>query len=152
MIKFIVGGLPRSATTWLSVFLTTDDCTCLHDPSATMTKEELEAWEGGICDTGLWFLDDWCRANTNKFILVDRATQDVQEALKRKGLPELPLWVTAKFVAIEPNQRYFFEVLFEEETARDLWNYVYPDKPFNLDRWLHLKSVYMSPIELEGKK
>lgn len=149
MIKFIIGGLPRSATTWLSVFLTTDDCVCLHDPSSTMTKEQLESWTGGICDTGIWYLDEWCKKNTDKFILIDRDISDVQNALKQKGLPKLPTWVTTKFISVEPNQRYFFEVLFEEEIAKEIWEYVYPDKPFNVERWSHLKSVYMSPIKVE---
>lgn len=151
MIKFIIGGLPRSGTTWLSVFLTTDDCVCLHDPSATMTKEQLESWTGGICDTGAWFLEDWCKANTDKFIIIDRAIKDVQIALERKGLPLVPSWVTERFLYTSPNQRYFFEDLFTEELAEEIWNYVYPDKLFNRDRWLHLKSVYMSPIELEKR-
>lgn len=152
MIKFIIGGLPRSATTWLSVFLTTDDCVCLHDPSATMTQQELESWTGGICDTGLWYLEDWCKENTDKFILVDRDVAEVSSALRSKGLPQIPANLLIDFWDIKPSMRIFFETLFSEETARELWSYVYPEKPFNRERWLHLKSVYMSPIELEENK
>ncbi len=152
MIKFIIGGLPRSGTTWLSVFLTTDDCVCLHDPSATMTKEQLAEWTGGICDTGIWYYEDWCKANTEKFLLVDRDIVEVSTCLRKLSLPQIPEKLVSLFWSTEPNWRIYFEGLFSEELAKELWEYVYPEKPFNRERWLHLKSVYMSPIELEGMK
>ena len=152
MIKFIIGGLPRSGTTWLSVFLTTDDCICLHDPSAYLEKEKLMAWRGGICDTGLWFLEDWCKENTDKFILIDRNVEEVSVALDKMGLPQIPSYILDKFATVIPNRRYFFEDLYTEELAEELWNYVHPEKPFNRERWVLLKGVYMSPIELENGK
>jgi len=149
VIKFIIAGLPRSGTTWLSVFLTTDDCVCLHDPFATYTPEELAKWEGGICDTALWYYDDWCKANTDKFIIIDRSREDVAKALSEKSLPTLPEEVYDTFAQKTSEKRIMFEVLFEEETIQELWEYIYPDKPFNRDRWLQFKDIYMSPNVVE---
>lgn len=147
MIKFIVTGLPRSGTTWLSVFLSTDDCLCLHDPYATHSPEELAKWEGGVCDTALWYYEDWCKANTDKFILIDRKAEEVNASLSDKGIMELPEFLTDAFSSVTGHKKIYFEDLFTEEIAEELWTYIYPDKPFNSIRWNELKNVHMEPVE-----
>jgi len=62
MIDFMVIALPRSRTTWLANFLTTDKTFCYHDPLAEMSsyKEILELKTDrltGIADTGIGYFD-----------------------------------------------------------------------------------------------
>lgn len=149
MIKYIIAGLPRSGTTWLSVFLTTDDCVCLHDPFASYTPEELAKWEGGITDTALWFYDEWCKLNTTKFILIKRKEEDVIAALDQKGLPPLPDSIYEIFVNKQADKEIEFSDLFKEETLRDLWNYIYPEKEFPREKWIQFRQIYMSPNVVE---
>lgn len=149
MIKYIITGLPRSGTTWLSVFLTTDDCVCLHDPFASYTPDELAEWEGGVSDTALWYYDEWCKAHTDKFILIVRKEEDVISGLAEKGLPPVPDAFYDLFTQKTANKVIQFEDLFKEETLRDLWSYIYPDKPFNVTKWLQFKEIYMSPTIVE---
>lgn len=149
MIKFIITGLPRSGTTWLSVFLTTDDCVCLHDPYVTYTPEELEGWTGGISDTALWFYDDWCKRNTDKFILIEREPEEVAIALSQKGLPQVPEYLYNTYLGKSANKVVLFKELFEDKTLEDLWNYVHPEKEFNKIRLEQLKQIYMSPTIVE---
>lgn len=152
MVDFIVTGLPRSGTTWLSVFLTTDDCICLHDPTAEYSLDILKDWEGGICDTGIWYYDTWCKEHTDKIILIDRKEEDVIVAMKAFSL-SLPEEVYREFQEKKHSFKnvIYFENLFTEEAAEDIWTYIYPDKPFNKNRWLHLKEIYMSPLEVEKR-
>jgi len=147
MIKFIITGLPRSGTTWLSVFLSTDDCLCLHDPYGTHTPEELGQWEGGVCDTALWYYADWCRVHTDKFIIIDRKVEEVNSSLINLDIVQVPEEFTNIFNNTDSNKRIYFEDLFTEEIAEELWNYIYPEKPFNVIRWKMLKDIHMEPTE-----
>lgn len=147
LIRFIIAGLPRSGTTWLSVFLSTDDCLCLHDPIATLTPKELEKWDGGVCDTGLWYFEDWCKQNTEKFVIIDRNFKEVNKSLSDKGIDVLPEFFEDKFHSVTPNKKFYFEDLFTEEIAEELWTYIYPEKPFNKIRWNELKNTHIEPTE-----
>jgi hypothetical protein len=58
MLDFIVLGLPRSATTWLANWLTTDRSLCLHDPFAKTLPEQWDAGGKrlGISCTGAYLM------------------------------------------------------------------------------------------------
>jgi hypothetical protein len=61
-VDFMVIALPRSRTTWLANFLTTEKTFCYHDPLAEMSSyKELLGLKTdrltGIADTGIGFFD-----------------------------------------------------------------------------------------------
>jgi hypothetical protein len=147
-MRFIIGGLPRSGTTWLSAFLSTDDCLCLHDPSVDQSLEELTSWTGGICDTGIWYYTNWCRSNTDKFILIDKDVQEINKSLGKRSLPEIPPNLVTTFHGIEV-KRFYFELLFTEEGMRELWEFIYPEKEFSLGRFNLFKGMHISPLYME---
>ena len=58
MMDFIVTGLPRSGTTWVANWLTTDTTLCIHDPLYKYHLEDLDNIETnkklGISCTAIW--------------------------------------------------------------------------------------------------
>lgn len=146
-MRYVITGLPRSGTTWLSVFLTTDDCVCLHDPSATMSPKELQEWEGGVCDTGMWYYHNWCKKNSDKFVIIERDYQEVNKSLSEIMVPLVPKELATYFYSIEADYKIQFSELFKEETLRKLWKYVHPNKPFSRIRYLALKDLEINTLK-----
>jgi len=144
MLKYIIVGLPRSGTTWLSHFLSIDECQCLHDPSAFFSKQEMSLFNGGLCDTGLWFDMDWCREKTRKLIVIERPIEDVNKSLTKLKFPLVTKYFYERFMKVKGLADYiiYFDSLFvSEDEAREFWEFVYPEIPFDKDRWKELSKI-----------
>ena len=82
-------GLPRSRTAWLANFFTTEKTFCFHEPLAKMySYREIESLKTdritGLADTGLGWFD--LSIYPCKKVIIHRAVNDVNRALKRKGM------------------------------------------------------------------
>lgn len=147
MPDFIVLGLPRSGTTWLANWLTTERSLCLHDPFATRLPEDIEAERDGralgIACTGAFLMPTWLRAQRARVAIVEREPAQCDESLARIGLPSAaPL--LRDFAAAE-GRRWRFDQLWLEDDARALWSYLLPDVPFDAARYALLREMRIEP-------
>lgn len=93
--RFLIAALPRSRTTWMSVFTTTGPALCYHDPTVGMSDvSELEALYTsefykfvGVCDTGVGFFLDWILPNLMpRTLIIERDPAEVYADLVSLGL------------------------------------------------------------------
>lgn len=146
MIDFIVLGLPRSGTTWLSNWLTTDSSLCLHDPFAKALPEhwERDSRRFGISCTGAYMLPGWLQAQKCHVAVIERDPVACDASLARMGLPA----TTARMrclLATARGRRWQFADLWNETAARELWAFLLPGIAFDAPRYRLLREFRIEP-------
>jgi len=145
VVDFIVLGLPRSGTTWLANWLTTDRSLCLHDPFAKTLPEHWDAGTKrlGISCTGAYLMPDWLTQQDCPVALIERDPADCDASLQRLGLGSTwPLRTAFKRAA---GRRWRFDDLWNEDKARELWAFLLPGLPFDTARYRLLKDMRITP-------
>lgn len=157
-MDFILTGLPRSGTTWASVWLM-DGALCLHDPLVTMTLDELSAknyrrrW--GVADTGLWLYPDFLKAAGCPVVLLDRNIDAVNISLTSIGFAPLPKEHVTKFDLLDFPRFENADMFEDEDVAYEMWSLLRPDKDFDAERWRVLREIRIEvdmPTELQKFK
>lgn len=93
MVEFMVLAAPRSGTTWVSNWLTTDKTLCLHDPLWTHHYSDLDKINSnkvlGVACTGLYMFPEYVNSHPARKVILHRDEKEINESLKAIGLPEL---------------------------------------------------------------
>lgn len=147
MIDFIVLGLPRSATTWLANWLTTDKSLCLHDPFA---KSLPETWDAGgkrlgISCTGAFLLPGWLEAQSCPVAIIERDPEACDTSLRKMGLPTT--WPLRKAFKQADGRRWRFADIWIEDKAREMWAFLLPGIAFDAARYRLLRGVRIEPLD-----
>ena len=91
----MVLSAPRSASTWVANWLTTERTLCLHDPVLEHAPEAMDAIACdrrlGVACTGLALLPDFVNAHAARKVIVHRHLEEVNESLETIGLTPLGL-------------------------------------------------------------
>ncbi len=147
--EFIVLGLPRSGTTWLANWLTTDRSLCLHDPFATALPEHWARDDRrfGISCTGAYLMPKWLRAQECPVAVIRRDPADCAASLARMGLSLSEGLVGA--LAKVDGRRWRFADLWNENTARYLWAFLLPGIAFDAIRYRQLREMRIEPRTTE---
>lgn len=91
MIDFMVIGLPRSGTAWLSNLLTTDTSICLHEAFLDHTIDDLDAMDMfgkfGIAETSAFKYVKEINSHNAKKIIVERDLTNINLSLFNLDLP-----------------------------------------------------------------
>ncbi len=164
--KFFIYSLPRSRTTWLSAWLTTDQSLCLHEAGNKVNRwedlpEYMNSFHGyeyvGNSDCGNIMIAN--EINTMfpdaTSVIIWRPLDEVMDSLKSVGLScDSKLfkgWFNKlnKMAKIMPE--YEFSELYKPQTARLLWETLLPEIPFDLNRFNLMSSIHMEPIYLKTK-
>jgi hypothetical protein len=91
---FLITGLPRSRTAWLSVLCTTGNAFCYHEPSTQFEDiSDLKDFYNkdsprfvGVSDAALGFYLPWIMENIRpKTLIIDRDIEDVKKSFGRLG-------------------------------------------------------------------
>lgn len=145
MIDFLVMGLPRSSTTWMSNWLTTDTTLCLHDPFATALPEDWprDSRRFGISCTGAYLFPKWLATLDCPVAVIERDSSICDESLSRMGWGDTS-GLLYDF-AVAPGKRFKWNGIWQEETARELWEYLLPNTPFDLIRYMLLRDIQVQP-------
>ena len=89
----MVLAAPRSASTWISNWLTTEHSLCLHDPILEHAPEDLDLIHSdrplGISCTGLALLPDWVNRHPARKVIVHRDLSQINRSLRVIGLSPL---------------------------------------------------------------
>lgn len=147
MIDFIVLGLPRSGTTWLSVWLTTDRSLCLHDPFALGVPETWprDARRFGISCTGAYLFPKWLARQECPVAIIERDSESCELSLARAGLPADSVPALRTRLDATDGRRFAFDALWNEDTARELWAFLLPQIPFDALRYAQLRQTQIQP-------
>lgn len=145
MIDFIIIGLPRSGTTWLSNFFTTDRSLCLHDPFAWGAPETWprDARRFGISCTGAFLFPRWLAQQCCPVAIIERDTEACDASLRRLGMGSAQDLHAA--IGNAEGRRFQFDALWQEETARELWDFLLPGLAFDAIRFRMLKEIQVQP-------
>lgn len=148
-LDFIALGLPRSGTTWLANWLTTDRSLCLHDPFALGMPE---AWPSdgrlrGISCTAAALMPHWLSGFNCPVAVIERDPPACDRSLQRLGLPDTSLY--AEVLADAPGRRFRFDDLWDESCAEQLWTHLLPNVPFDPIRYRLLRSMRIEPARLD---
>lgn len=144
-LDFIVVGLPRSGTTWIANWLTTDRSLCLHDPFALGMPE---AWprDGrlrGISCTAGALMQKWLSGYNCPIAVIDRSPVDCDQSLAKLGLPDTSVY--AHRLLKTQGRRFAFDALWNEGAASELWSFLLPSIPFDRLRYRLLHNMQVQP-------
>lgn len=145
MIDFIVLGLPRSGTTWLANWLTTDRSLCLHDPFALGVPEAWprDARRFGISCTGAYLFTKWLDRQECPVAIIERDTEACDRSLGRIGLGDTRS-LHEPLAAVD-GRRWRFDDIWNEERARELWAFLLGEIPFDDIRYRQLCGIQVQP-------
>lgn len=151
MIDFMVIGLPRSGTTWVTNLLNTADIFCKHDPLYETHYREIDSVYGaikhvnGISCTGLWRWPDWVNSHPATKIIIHRRVCEVEESLDELGL-HCDIEDHSNLNEIE-GLHIGFEQLFDVNVWENvLWPAITNDLPFDRVRFEQLTTIAMEPM------
>ena len=136
MLDFLVFGLPRCGTTWTANWLTTGQTICIHDALAyahPVALDELaDTMPGvyGISCSASWLFSDWRESHSAPVLLLSRPLAEIRASCRAVGLEELPANVYDMFMSID-GMLLDYRQLFDEGAAREAWQHLLPDIPFD---------------------
>jgi len=113
MTPYLVLAQARSGSAWLSNFLTSGDCICIHEPCVSGVHPEGYRVVGGV-DTGAALMLATIRERMPGVRLYALTRDNARDSCERLGLP----WI--EWASLEvPTFRY--EQLFDVDYLRDVW-------------------------------
>lgn len=145
MIDFIVMGLPRSGTTWLANWLTTDRSLCLHDPFNDLPEDwPRDSRRFGISCTGAYLMPAWLAEQDCPVAVIERPRAECEASAGSIGLG-CDMESHQSALSRAPGFRVAFEALWDENKAKGLWGYLLPELPFDSIRYRLLRSMNVQP-------
>lgn len=145
MIEFMVLSAPRSASTWVSNWLTTEETLCIHDPLFSRHYSEIDeiptSKRLGVACTGLALFPDWVNKHPARKVILHRQLDEVNRSLREIGLPSLGVeWVGAldRIKGVHVDWQVVFEhpFLIYEHLLR---------MPFDSERHAALRQINAQP-------
>jgi hypothetical protein len=154
---FIITGLPRSRTAWMSVLFTTDDSFCPHEltpelPSLEVLREFFNISEYryiGISDSALIWMLPWVLEELKApTLIIRRELDEVRSSLSMIGLHSNKLLENTaaqleRFVNHPLVRCIDFESLNDPQMMRQAWEHVLPGKRFDVLRFEALKRLHI---------
>ena len=174
-VPFIIYGLPRSRTAWLSMFLTYKDWTCHHEKMMHMRrigdfKELMTAPNTGSAETGACYgrcLMKYFAPNLKEVVIL-RPVEEVMESLMKIDMRGMFVFDRVKLKKIVDKGRRALDKiakdpkvlvinyadLEKEETCKRIFEFCLPYK-FDRDWWIyyHEKNIQLDfPMLLAYRK
>lgn len=170
MNPFFIIALPRSRTAWLSYFLTSPDCDCLHDPLGQCESlDDLQAMFDnsqaplvGCVDTSspLFFDAIHARWPDSRYLFVFREPAEIVASLNALGLPStevamMQVRMNSAYLAVrsQPNVRALPAGHLSELPALEAIHDFLVGTPFDAGRATYLvgKNIQVDLIEALSK-
>lgn len=147
MIRFMVLSAPRSASTWVANWLTTERTLCLHDP---ILEHDAAALDDIPCDrmlglacTALPLLPQLVNQHPARKIILHRDLDEVNRSLLTIGLSNLKdPWAGAlnRLIGIHA----YYSDVFVPNRAQRLYEYLL-ELPFDAARHAQLCAMHVEP-------
>lgn len=148
MIEFMVLTAPRSASTWVANWLTTDTTVCVHEPLWHCHYEDLEHslhYPGrmiGLSETGLARFPEFVNAHPSRKVILHRDLKECSDSLVALGFGVLKHW-EGVLEQIE-GRHYHWQDVFDPAKAREIYEYLL-QRAFDADRHRLLCGIEMQP-------
>ena len=154
---FLITGLPRSRTAWLSVFMSGAGSICYHEPIGGIREvSDIEAIYKsdyykfvGIADSGLGFFLDWILKNIQpRTLIVERDPAEVIESLARLGLPRTN-FTELLSDRLQPFKEHPlvmwvpYEALNMKRVMQKIYWHLMPGQPFDEERYELLAKMHI---------
>lgn len=149
MMDFIILGLPRSGTTWIANWLTTDKTLCLHDPfeigSASTWPRDHRLF--GISCTASYLLPGWLNRHDCKVAIIERDPDACHASIQRIGFDkdDKRMQTLKRSLDAVEGRRFPFDDIWSESKARELMAYLMPGITFDAIRYNQLKRMQVQP-------
>lgn len=147
MVRFMVLSAPRSASTWVANWLTTEKTLCLHDPILEHKPEDLDDIPCdrllGLACTGLALLPDFVNTHPAMKVIVHRDLEAVNRSLTTIGLTPLGRRWNDALDRIR-GMHVYYDSLFDAHWA-DKIHYQLTGLPFDAARHAQLCGMYVEP-------
>ena len=143
----MVLSMPRSSSTWVANWLTTEKTLCLHDPILRYAAEEFDSIPCdrtlGIACTGTALLADFVNAHPARKLILHRDRDEVNRSLETIGLSALQKPWTRALDRLRGMHVYYTD-LFDPVTAAPIYEYV-TGQPMDTARHLELVAMHIEP-------
>lgn len=148
MMDFIVTGLPRSGTTWVANWLTTDTTLCIHDPLYKYHLEDLDNIETnkklGISCTAIWRSSEFLKNHPARKLIIHRDLNEVNDSLSNEmGVPTISKEKADSLSDIYGIHLSFVD-LFNPVIAKEVYETLL-EKQFDEERYAHLVELNIQP-------
>lgn len=150
MLDYLIVGLPRSGTTWLANWLTTERSLCTHDPLYQAHYSSFDYHEiflakaiNGISCTGLWRFPEYVNNHPGKKIIIHRPIEAINASMRELSLPLLDNGDVEKLENLD-GTHLPYEDLWNKKTAEQLWSYLIGND-FDQVRWQQLQAFNIQP-------
>lgn len=151
MIDFMIIGMPRSGTTWLSNLFNTGDFYCKHDPLYEMHYSEIDQKVGfagpyvkaGVSCTALWKWPEWVNEHPSRKLIVHRSLVEINASLDGLGLPRIPTYTATHFDSII-GLHMPYESIWDYDAMADAFEYL-TDRPLDINRYRELLRYNVQP-------
>jgi hypothetical protein len=147
-LAFMVVALPRSATTWVSNWLTTDKTLCLHDPLYTCKLEDLDSLKSekllGISCTAIFRFNEYLDNHPARKLVIHRDLDEINASLRDE------LGVNT-FTEAQDDSLYdidglhvTYNQLFDTSFAKTMYEHLL-ELPFDEERYNYLVGLNIQP-------
>lgn len=147
MIEFMVLSAPRSGSTWMSNWLTTEATLCLHDPVLEHAPEDFDRIESdrtlGLSCSGLALLPDFVNDHPARKLIIHRPMDEINRSLGSIGLTPLGnVWRGAldKIVGLHVQFDHIFNTVLANKMHQHLTG-----RPVDKVRHAHLCCMHIDP-------
>lgn len=159
---FFITGLPRSRSAWISNWLTTVRSLCFHDMPF---DEDLLRCASYVGFAGPELVTQFSAVRkdypSSKWVVVLRKSEDALNSFLAwsrdlvNGEDAKQFWNTRVYelekLTMSPNvRRVAYQELDSEMHARDLWEFLLPDIPFDPVRWCLLQRLNIQQDKTKG--
>lgn len=145
MLSFMVLSAPRSGSTWVSNWLTTDASLCLHDPLWTQHYSDLDSIESpkalGIACTGCALFPEWVNRHSARKVILHRDLKEIDASLARIGLPACSAQWEGVLNQIRGVHIPWTDVF---DNPKDVYEYLL-NEPFDAQRHAMLREMNIQP-------
>jgi len=150
MTPFVIFSLPRSRSTWLSLFLSYGGLLIGHDVGVDSESipDFIDRMKPGTCETGAAFAWPVIREYLpmSKFVTVRRDRDEVCDSLARFGLSGFQDEMRVRDCHLDDierlpgTKRFFYEDLARMEVCADLFTHCL-EKPFDVSWWQRMDAL-----------
>lgn len=145
MIPFVVLGLPRSNTYWLSQFLSTPGRDCEHDPSRRWrSRAEIAPYFGrrgaAAVDTALGLIWPEVAVRGVRVVVIHRPVVEVRRSLEELGIDSSGMADYARRLWQIDGLHFNVSDLDEQYKAAQLYEFCL-DQPCDRERWKRMRRL-----------
>lgn len=148
----MVLAAPRSATTWMANFLTTDTTLCMHDALADNKRSLLDrvtipGVRIGISDCAALYFPEWIEQHPARKIVLWRDPAEINASIRALGLREIDSAAHAARVEFAVKyckaKLYEWSTIWREPTMREICAHL--GVPFIQHRFDHFRMQNIQP-------